>query len=475
MNAIRRSAALITIGGVLVAATIADFTVKTDTSAARVRREQVPVLPAALAAKAPRASAWYCASGTAGGDTAGQLTVRITNVRQAPASARLRVTGGDTETDRAVEIAPGAAMEFKIGDLVTTATPGVIVEVSTGSVVVDEWVDGSNDAAWSTCATRPSPSWYLPGGTAEIGTVSHLALFNPFSESAIVKVLFQTDVGLREPFDLQSFVVPPRSRADIKIDEVLGNPTLAAAVVQARTGRIIAQRYEVLTDTLRGTGVTLGSGNIAVNDSLSIAFPGRQGSDQLLAAVSNVSDRDATVTVTVHQPGSVSTTLKPVKVAAQHAKEIELTGSVSLDAPALITVKSTELIAADLRWWEMNADGTKVEPGVVVLPFAPTGSKEWFMPVRSPNEGTTIVVSNDHAVRAHLRLTTISADGEKRLESINVPAHSVITVPQASIAAGVTALRVQSSVPVVVVASQRTAAAEGVVGALSATVGVPVD
>lgn len=475
MSAIRRGAALITIGGALAASTVADFAVTTDSNATRARREQVPVLPAALAAQAPRASAWYCAAGTAGGDTAGQLTVRITNVRQSPASARLRITGGATETDRAVEIPRGASQEFKIGDFVTTATPGVIVEVSTGSVVVDEWVEGSNDAGWTTCATRPSPSWYLPGGTAEIGTVSRLALFNPFSESAIVKVLFQTDVGLREPFDLQSFVVPPRSRADIPIDEVLGNPTLAAAIVQARTGRVIAQRYEVLTDTLRGTGVTLSGGNVAVSDSLSLAFPGRSGSDQLTLAVSNAGDRSTTVTVAVRQPGSVSTTLKPVVIKAQHVREIELTQVVSLDAPAIITVKSAGLVSAELRWWAMNAEGTKVEPGVELMPLAPAASKEWFLPLRSPNEGTTIVVSNDQPVRAHLRLATISASGERRLTSINVAPHEVITVPRDGIDGEVTALRVQSSVPVVVAASQRTAAAEGVSGVLAATVGVPVE
>lgn len=333
MSAVRRTAALFTIGGMLAAGALADVTVGADSNGARSRREHRAVLPASIPAEAPRTSAWYCASGVAGGDAPGQLTVRITNVRLAAASARLRVTGGAAEVERAVEIAPGASTSFNIGELVETNTPGVIVEVSSGSVVVDEWVQGANDAAWMMCATRPSPSWYLPAGTAELGTVSRLALFNPFSEAAIVKVQFQTDVGLREPFDLQSFVVPPRGRVDIDVDEVLGNPSLAAAIVQARTGRIVAQRYEVLTDSLRGSGITGSAGNVSTSDQLMIAFPGRQSSDRVIAAVSNTSDQRTVVNVTIRQPGSVEAVVKPVTIEAQHATEIDLTNSITVVPP----------------------------------------------------------------------------------------------------------------------------------------------
>lgn len=472
MSAIRRSVALLTVGGALGVGLATDLTVTTESNSSRALRGVVAVAPVSLSGTQPRASAWFCAAGTAEADSAAPLTVRITNVSRAPASVRVRVASVRPEVERAVEVAPGTSVSIPVVDLVPTATPAVIVEVSSGRVVVDQSLAGANDGAWSMCATRPSGSWYLAGGTAAINTVSRLALFNPFSEAAIVRVQFQTDIGIREPFDLQALVIPARTRIDVNVDEVLGNPTLAAAIVEARVGRVIAQRFEVTNDTSVGSGIALGNGSPGLSRRLVTAFPARMSTDRVVLSLTNPGERATTAEISIRQSGDVSSTRKE-RIAAGHSIFVELSSSITADAPALIEVSAGEMLAGEVRWWQ-TSDGTTVIPGVASIGMSQVLSEEWFVPIATGGAVPNVTIGNPSENDAAVTVRTVSATGEAQLERLTIPSHGIAQATAQAVAEDVVALRIQSSEQVTVTVARRIASAEGVIGDLSADTGVPV-
>lgn len=215
-------------------------------------------------------TAWYCAEGT--GNPGGRADERlyIANVDERPGRARVSVMQGPDAAPKVTEVAlaPGALATLRVGDLLPTAEPGVLVEVTGAQAVVSHSITGNRDGGVGPCARDTSTSWHFAAGTTVRGAQLFLALFNPFSDDAIADIGFLTQGGPLAPEDLQGFVVPARSRVTVSVHDFARRDDLVATEVNVRRGRVVAEQSQTLdgsTDTGGRRGLTLSLGAPALS------------------------------------------------------------------------------------------------------------------------------------------------------------------------------------------------------------------
>jgi hypothetical protein len=270
----RRAAVLALIAGAIVVAVALDLAGSTAAPRATVPPDAGPTVPASGAVSA----AWYCAEGTGSSGGRADETIWIANVGDADARADITVMpGGDVEpTSRRVTVPRRGQLRVPVSSVLETAEqadpggtiigPGVVVEVFGSRAIVEHEVDGQaegqRDVGVGACAREPARDWYFAAGTTERGAEQRLALFNPFADDAILDLSFATDVGFVAPADLQSLVVPRRSRVTVPVASFVRRQPQIGAHVNVRVGRVVAEQSLVFTsenENRRGLTLSLGA------------------------------------------------------------------------------------------------------------------------------------------------------------------------------------------------------------------------
>lgn len=203
-------------------------------------------------------STWYCAGGTAnaGGPAAATVVIANTGDEEARATVLTVAEKGEAPPRVPVTVAPRSVASLKLVPVATADHGAAVVEVDSGSVVVELVVGGGGsprrDHAASPCASSASRRWFFPGGSTAKDAALYLSLLNPFPEDAIVDLSFATDAGRAVPADFQGIVVPPRGLAVVDIGSHVRRREAVSTEVAVRSGRLVAA--QTLSRTLPGRG-----------------------------------------------------------------------------------------------------------------------------------------------------------------------------------------------------------------------------
>ncbi len=231
--------------------------------------ETTPPMPVAAGAGA-RASTWYCAGGTGVEGGAADHTVVVINRTDDIVSGTIEVFGTEVLDDEnliylepievAVEIAPRASLSTRLGDISAAANVAALVEMASGSVVVEHTVTGPTGTDQAPCASSASDTWYFPGGSTSRDAREVISVFNPFPDDAVVDVTFATDDGNRAPQRFDGVPVPAGTLVPLDVTEVVARWDQLSLAVETRVGRVVADRVVTYDGSTGLTGLTLASG-----------------------------------------------------------------------------------------------------------------------------------------------------------------------------------------------------------------------
>jgi hypothetical protein len=268
------------------------------TSVPRARDEgRAPA--AALAPEGVRSQVWYCAFATADPLPHSDDAAILTNLSGRSVGASVSaMRDGQVTSVRQVELAPHATIALQAGDIGAAAGAGVLIEPFGSDVVVDHRASDTSGAVSQTpCATRPSSDWYVPAGSTRRDSVERVALFNPFTQAAVVDVTAFEPGGATRPAPLQGLSVAPRSRLVINVNRAADQRAALGLAVHAERGtRIVAEVALERRDAHGDGGFTIALGSPALAREWHVAADG-QASATPTIAVLNPTGNDATVSV----------------------------------------------------------------------------------------------------------------------------------------------------------------------------------
>ncbi len=207
-------------------------------------------------------AAWYCAEGTSTLDGRADETIYVANIGNETTRAVLTVFAGAEQTPKShsFDVPRKSLRAVRVGDVLATPEPGVLVEVLGGQAVVSHGITGNGDAAVGPCAREPTSRLFFGGATTAKGASLWLALFNAFDDDAIVDVHFLTDKGPEAPEGLQGLIIARRTRVTVPVHDFARRDNLVSAVVSVRRGRVVGEQTLALdgTDGRKGLAMTLG-------------------------------------------------------------------------------------------------------------------------------------------------------------------------------------------------------------------------
>jgi hypothetical protein len=368
--------------------------------------------PALAAATMPpadaRSSAWYCAAGTANRGGTADETLVVANVGDRSLRADVEVTTADASgaptapVHRRVDVAARSQARLRVGDIVATANPGVIVETIGSPAIVEHEIRNGAQLAAGPCARHASPGWYLPAGTTARGSLQTLSLLNPFGDDAIVDVTFLTDGGPLTPQDLQGLVVPRRSRITVPVHDEVRRRTIVGTTVQARVGRVVAEQSLAFDGTDGRSGLTLALGApVAATDWLLPAGSFVRGPNTM--TLMNPGDATASVTVDVVLDGAANLSPQTVVVPDHSVTNVDLLARVPANISFWVRLHSDHPIVAG-QLTSGGGGATTVTPSVL-------GARRWYFAFGRVTDASadSVVVANPSSRAASVRLDALRA------------------------------------------------------------------
>lgn len=238
-----------------------------------------PAMPVASAAGST-GSTWYCAGGFVTPASVSDHVLVITNGGAQTAEGQVTVFPALPSVDGLStrfppEVSPSSVparsqIRISLSALVPTYAPelaseggafaAALLEFDQPEVIVEHTVVTPQGTDTGPCASAAAPDWYFASGTTSAGVRDALFLFNPFADDAVVDVTFATDEGDRQPGLYNAMVVPARGLLVLDIAaQVTVRPQIATRV-NARSGRLIAERVQVFNDPAGPIGASMALG-----------------------------------------------------------------------------------------------------------------------------------------------------------------------------------------------------------------------
>jgi hypothetical protein len=285
------------------------------------------------------ASTWYCAGGTASAGGAADHFVIVTNVGANPVTGRVQAfpVNADPGPPAPFDLPAGGRRALRVGDLVAADHAAALVEMRGGPVFVEHEVRGPSGHDLSRCASRPSASWYFPWGQTTLGSSLRLALFNPFPGDAVVDITFDTEDGYRSPENLQALLVPARRLVVVDVESLVTRRQRVSTRIEARAGRIVADRVQTLTAADGQVAVDVSGGAPAAASTWYFA-DGRVDAGTLeRLVVFNPGDRTAEASVSLLTGTTGPAQVEPfqLRLAPGAAAELTLNNETRVAQPLL--------------------------------------------------------------------------------------------------------------------------------------------
>lgn len=203
------------------------------------------------------AGGWYCAA-------AGSLGEDVTQVVTAAPRTVLEPPSEFTYAELLNGSRVPTAQQNLFGDQAVTTTlsderEAAAVEVrwfEHPAAVTRVWRRRSDGVPSATvsgpCASGPDDTWYVPGLSTAGGASATLHIANPFASAASVGVVFLTPEGEVDPVRLRNQVVPANGVLRVDVNEFLPRQGDLAAVVTARSGRVVTEAVQQVDAAIGG-------------------------------------------------------------------------------------------------------------------------------------------------------------------------------------------------------------------------------
>ncbi|CAB4323441.1 MAG: hypothetical protein F2520_05850 [Actinobacteria bacterium] len=347
MSTVRRLPMIMVLVAVLVGGVVFDRTHR-PTTASTVRPDTL--MPSAQPAGSA-GSTWYCAAGSATGDSNGfaEQTVSVANSSDEEITGQLTAVPdkGDPVVSK-LRIAGHSRQTVRISDLVRATWASALVELSGGEVTVAQLFQGPSGRSAGACASAPAQDWYFPSGSTRNGARNLMALFNPFPGEATVDITFDTEDGSRAPQQFDGLVLPGGRVSVVDVGAVVTLREQVSTSVHARAGRVVAQQIQTADGREggeQGLTVTLGATSSAMDWFFPVATPADSSAHEVVSVL-NPGEVDATVEVQVQvddaaQVGSVEP--YRLSVPAGRSASVDLMGDARIprNAERWLIVHST--------------------------------------------------------------------------------------------------------------------------------------
>lgn len=283
---------------------------------------------------------------------------------------------------------------------------GAIVEYAGGEVTVSRTVllsvHGATGAAAASCA-RPGTETLVISQGATLRAETQIALLNPTTADALVDVALLVEGQKLEPESLQRRIVPARGRLVLREGDFAFDEPAIAALVVARTGRVVAD------------GVLLAAGLLDIvpaqtvgGELVAVASTARGGVQ--FAAVA-VGDEDA-VTQGLFQSTAGQTTFAALTTGIR-PNTPTVTAPPAGDTPtgpvALSVRSTTSSIALGARWQVVARSGpieTATSTGV-----SPARGAVVVLGPPAPSSGMRLLVANPDPEDAFLNVALFTGAG----------------------------------------------------------------
>jgi hypothetical protein len=466
---LRRLPVLAVVGGCIALAAALGLGDGTDASPEAETAAGIAAAVPTVADPDAVSTTWYCAEGTGSPGGRADETILIANVGDSEARADVTVMpGGGEPESRRVTVPRSAQVRVPVSSVLQAAEQsdaaglivgtGVVVEVFGGRSVVEHAIGSDVDFAIGPCARRAERDWYFASGTTERGAEENAALFNPFSDDAIVNLTFATDAGLIAPADLQSIVVPRRSRVTVPVGNFVRRQAQVALHVHVQTGRIVAERSLTFTaenETRRGLTLSLGATSPASVWTLPGVVSAEPGASRAVI-VANFDTAATEVEVIPRFEGPATASPQTLPVGGRAVAIVDLSFWGGEDGPFAIDVRTTRpapVVVEELAWWAPPAVGT----GSATTPATPVRAPGWIFSAGrlTAESDATVTVLNPGQSRAAVDLLAYAPDGAaqpRRVQDVTVPAmqQMVLNLAELGIAPDQVVL-VRAETPVVAV------------------------
>ena len=216
-----------------------------------------------------RAGVWYCSEGTSlpgefadhsvivANPTATAVTAAVTVFSSTPVGS----VSPSALPEKVLLNVPGRSQAtLRLAEIVESQYTAALVEVDSGSAVVEQRVQGPTGFDAVPCASRSSAAWHFAAGSTRRDARLVFTLFNPFPDRAVVKFTFSTDEGIREPQALRGVLVPARSLVAVNATDLVPRFSSVATTIEAQAGRVVAGRLQLFDGSEGLEGLTAGPG-----------------------------------------------------------------------------------------------------------------------------------------------------------------------------------------------------------------------
>lgn len=226
-----------------------------------------------LAAGSVGSERWFCAAGGVPADGSAEHELLVSNTSTAELRIVVTALHGAGESARAERSVPaGDTVVVEMRSIAEGDAVAAIVEAAAAGLVVEHRLSSAAGTSVSQCATAPSSSWWFATGATTVDATMTLAVMNPFPDDAVLDVTVETDDGTRVPTALQGMVVPGGSVVVVPVHSEVQRREQVAVAIEARTGRVVAERLEQLDGTTATEGLAGALGSTGPAESWVFPF-----------------------------------------------------------------------------------------------------------------------------------------------------------------------------------------------------------
>lgn len=301
---------------------------------------------------------------------------------------------------RTVTLAPRARQSVRLKDMAGGIT--MSARVTSGSPIAVEkalysTVNGSRGASTATGAPGPSQRWYLPEGYTGSGVQTAIAVQNPGTTTARVRLLFFCAARSRV---VKDYLVGPKSRVIVNVNNVAPNESVATAVMSRVP--VIAER-QIIMDGDAATATGASAGKLAWYFSEGST---KSGFDTWLL-LENEGQEVANATVTLMGTSGRHVSFS-TPVGTQTRTTLRLRNYLS-EEDFTIRVRSNKPIVAEREEY-VNWGGKRNSHTSIGTPYT---SAAWYFPeaVSGSGSSTKLLLWNPSRARARVLLTVVKDGG----------------------------------------------------------------
>ena len=361
---------------------------------------------ATLVPEGVRSAVWYCAFATADRLPHSDDAAILTNLGGASVAVAVSaMANGNVTASRRVQLAGHATITLQAGDIGAAAGAGVLIEPFGSDVVVDHRAsDAAGSVSQTPCATQASTDWYFPAGSTRRGSIERIALFNPFTQPAVVDVTAVTSAGATRPDALQGVSVPPRSRTVIDVNAAADQRNLIAVAIDAERGtRVVAEVALEQRDANGNGGFSIALGSPALGREWHVAADGGANATPTVAIL-NPGTNDASVTVRTIANGVGVVSERFITASAGTVTLIDVKVPASRPQMSVRVTSTTPSIAVAGLVTYQDKRGRPGPVSIVTGATLDARRSAFATPGPGGNRTVTMVLENESAVAAQVQI-----------------------------------------------------------------------